>query len=250
MRQHPAISTETFRSATIVLPVMTETASLVETVEVVWGDCQADIEELLIVVCERTRQQSMDVVRSIKQGLGDMVVVHHQNLPFLGGAMREAFTLARGSHTVMMASDLETNPGDVRKLIAEAKKYPQAIITASRWLAGGGFDGYDPIKLMANHAFQRFFSVLYGASLSDLTYGYRLFPTRLIQAIRWTELRHPFLFETIVKPLRLGVPVVEIPTSWRARREGQSQNTLMRNLLYFRTGLQTRFTSRKSLLCS
>jgi hypothetical protein len=77
-----------------------------------------------------------------------------------------------------------------------------------------------------------------------------LFPTRLIQAIRWTELRHPFLFETIVKPLRLGVPVVEIPTSWRARREGESQNTLKHNLLYFRTGLQTRFTFRKSLLCS
>ena len=33
-----------------------------------------------------------------------------------------------------MASDLETDPNDVKKLIAGAEKYPAAIIAASRWL--------------------------------------------------------------------------------------------------------------------
>jgi hypothetical protein len=44
------------------------------------------------------------------------------------------------------------------------------------------------------------------------------------------------------------VPVIEIPSGWKARAEGKSQNTFFLNFLYFRTGLKTRFVNRKSLL--
>jgi hypothetical protein len=175
-------------------------------------------------------------------------LVHHQKLPFLGGALREAFDLARGSHVVMMASDLETDPNDVKALIGAAEKHPAAIITASRWRDGGSFQGYSRVKLFCNWVFQRFFSLLYGVELSDMTYAYRIFPARLVRTIHWEELRHPFLFETLVKPLRLGVQVIEIPSAWKARTEGESQNTFFRNFVYFRTGLKTRFASRQSIL--
>jgi hypothetical protein len=81
-----------------------------------------------------------------------------------------------------------------------------------------------------------------------MTFAYRIFPTKLVRGIRWEELRHAFLFESLVKPLRLGVPVVEVPSQWKARTEGKSQNTFLRNFVYFRTGLKTRFASRRSLL--
>ena len=148
----------------------------------------------------------------------------------------------------MMASDLETDPHDVKTLIAQAEKNPLAIIAASRWLGGEAFQGYSRVKLVCNWCFQRGFSLLYGRRLSDMTYAYRIFPTLLVQSIRWSELRHPFLFESLVKPLRLGVPVVEIPTVWRARTEGQSQNSFFRNFVYFRTGLKTRFAGKRSIL--
>jgi len=83
-----------------------------------------------------------------------------------------------------------------------------------------------------------------------MTFAYRIFPTKLVQAIQWDELRHPFLFETLVKPLKLGVPVTEISSRWRARMEGESQNSFFRNFVYFRTGLKTRFASRQSILKS
>jgi hypothetical protein len=89
---------------------------------------------------------------------------------------------------------------------------------------------------------------MYGTRLSDMTYAFRIMPTRLVQSIRWEELRHPFLFETMIKPLRLGVPVVEIPAAWKARHEGESQNTFFRNFVYFRTGLKSRFARKSSLL--
>ncbi len=241
-------ATDAFGSATIVLPVVNETYSLVQTVDSILATSKPDVRELLIVVCEKTTRESMATIDGLSARLGDLVVVHRQKLKFLGGAMREAFDLARGTHTIMMASDLETDPALVPRLIAEARAHPSAIVTVTRWHAQGGFENYSRVKLVANWIFQKLFSGLYRTTLTDMTYAYRIFPTRLLQAIAWEELRHPLLFETVVKPLRLGVKVIEIPGMWRSRTEGESQNTFARNFEYFRIGLRVRFATARQLL--
>ncbi len=242
------LSVDRFESVTIILPVMNETTSLEETIRIILRDVKDRIDEILIVVCGRTTPEAMATVDRLSKSLGSMVRVHSQTLPFLGGAMREAFDLARGSHVVMMASDLETDPNAVKRLIENAVTRPSAIVTASRWRVNNGFQGYSKVKLLCNWAFQRFFAILYGVRLTDMTFAYRIFPTKLVQSIQWEELRHAFLFETLVKPLRLGVQVIEISSVWKARTEGKSQNTFLLNFVYFRTGLRTRFASRKSIL--
>jgi len=244
----PFPKTYAFGSATIILPVVNETYSLVETVDSILETSKPDVRELLIIVCEKTTRESMATIESLSARLGDLIVVHRQKLKFLGGAMREAFDLARGTHTIMMASDLETDPALVPRLIAEARAHPAAIVTVTRWHTEGGFENYSRVKLIANWTFQKLFSVLYWTKLTDMTYAYRIFPTKLLQAIKWEELRHPLLFETVVKPLRFGVKVIEIPGIWRARTEGDSQNTFARNFEYFRIGLRVRFASPQHLL--
>ena len=249
MNDYPRV--ERFESVTIILPVINETTSLKQTVDIILRDVKPEqLREFLIVVCKKTTAEAMAVVGQLQNEMPELVVVHNQQLPFLGGAMREAFDLSRGSHCIMMASDLETDPKDVRVLIEEAQKNPSGIVTATRWQGGVRFEGYSKVKLACNWVFQRAFSALYGVSLSDMTFAYRIFPTKLVQAIRWEELRHPFLFETLVKPLRLGVPVTEIPSVWRARTEGESQNTFFRNFAYFKTGFRVRFAPRASILKS
>ena len=233
-----------FTGATVILPVMTETHSLRQTVDIILRDCSDDIERFLIVVGERTRPESLAVAFELQQCHGKLVHVHFQARPFLGGAIQDGFDLVESSHAVMMASDLETDPNDVQALIRASRANPSAIVTASRWMSGAGFYGYGPAKRWANLLFQRFFGVLYRTQLSDLTYGYRLFPTRLVQSIAWQELRHAFLLETLVRPLRMGAPVVEIPSVWRSRIEGESQNRFRNHWEYFRIGLKVRFGPR------
>jgi hypothetical protein len=239
---------EAFTGASVILPVMTETESLVQTFDIVESHCANDVCEYILVVCERTSKESLTVCEKLVARDPERVQMLYQKLPFLGGAIREAFDQAKSSHVIMMASDLETDPNDVRTMIQEAKAAPNAIITASRWIQGGGFQGYNLAKLVSNMLFQRLFSLLYRCRLSDMTYGYRLFPTKLVQAIVWEELRHPFLLETILKPLRLGVKVKETSTVWRARREGESQNPFFRNFQYFPVGLRVLRYRRSDIL--
>jgi hypothetical protein len=237
-----------FESASIILPVLNETYSLRQTVEIIESTCAREVGEYILVVCERTRPESLAVCREIAESLGDRGSLRFQQRPFVGGAIRDGFDWARFSHVVMMSSDLETDPALVQKLIAETRQHPDGIATASRWIKGGQFEGYRPIKLVANYLFQKMFSILYGTRLSDLTYAYRIFPSRLVRAIRWEELKHAFFLETVLKPLRLGVSFREIPAIWKARTEGESINSFMANFTYFRIALATRFCPRDRLL--
>lgn len=239
--------TARFESLSVVLPTLNETTSLQHTIDCLLRDLRADIAQIIVIVCERTTPEALAVAEGAAAAHPDVVSVHWQELPYFGGAVRKAFDVSTGSHTILMAPDLETKPEDAPVLVAAAKEHPDAVITASRW-KGGGFHGYNPVKLVANWIFQRIFAVLYLTNLSDMTFGYRILPTHLTKSIRWEELRHPFVLETIVKPLRLGVPVVEVPTSWTARVEGESVNPFMRNFEYFRPGLRVRFMSRDAIL--
>jgi glycosyltransferase involved in cell wall biosynthesis len=233
-----AIDQPAFSQASIILPVVTETDSLRKTVRILKNDCDNDIKEYLLVVCEKTIDESLAVCKDLEREDPQKTKIFFQKRPFLGGAMRDAFEVATGSHLVMMASDLETDPALVKEFIRSSKQKPGAIITATRWTQKDTFVGYSPLKKVLNFVFQKIFSVLYRTTLSDMTFGYRIFPVNLLQAIEWEELRHPFLFETVLKPLKLGIEILELPTIWTAREEGESQNTFWRNFEYFRIGLK------------
>jgi glycosyltransferase involved in cell wall biosynthesis len=229
------------------MPVMDETASLRKTVDILLTENRSDICEILIVVCKRTSPSALAVTEELMREHADVVHARFQERPFLGGAMRDAFEWVCGSHVVMMASDLETDPATVKELIARAREGFD-IVTATRWKRRGGFQGYSHFKRLMNWLFQRTFRALYGTGLSDLTYGFRIFKAKWVKEIAWEELGHPFLLETILKPLRLGAKVVEIPSTWRARTEGESHNSFWQNFVYFRIALRTRLRSREGLL--
>ncbi len=243
-------ATQEFSGVTVIIPVVTETDSLDETARILKETSDADISEVLVVVCDRTTPESLARCKALHAQFGDRLRIHNQGLPFLGGAMREAFDLATASHVIMMASDLETDPALVPAFIEVAKKRPDVVVTASRWAAGGGFSGYGPVRVAANWVFQRLTSLIYRTHLTDATFGYRLFPTALVQAITWEGLRHEFLLETVLKPLRLGVDVVEVPTFWKPRREGESQNSLSTQARYVGTLLAERFKPPSAILRS
>lgn len=234
-------------SVSILLPVINETFSLEQTFETLENQNKQDIKEYLILICNRTTPQSIAIIETLKKNNPDRIIVHTQTLKFLGGAIREAIDIAKGSHFVMMASDLETDPNLVSEFIAITKKNPDTIVTATRWKTKGGFKGYNPLKLAMNWTFQKFFSTAYRTNLSDMTYGFRIFPTALMQSIKWEELRHPFLFETVLKPLKLGVKIVEIPTKWETRKEGESQNPFLVNFLYFKIGIKVMFLNKSKI---
>lgn len=226
---------------TFILPVLNETHSLEQTVDMIFELSEKDLHEILIVIADRTTEQSLAVIEKIKKEHAAHVRVYKQELPFLGGAMQDAFSEASGDHVMLMSSDLETDPAFIPAFVKTMKEGNWDIVAGSRWLKGGGFEGYSRAKLVCNYLFQKIFRLLYHTKLTDLTYAYRLYRKSVLEGIVWEELEHPFLLECLVKPLRCGVRVTEIPCKWRARTRGASANTFLETFKYFRIALKTKF---------
>lgn len=243
---------EKFENVSILLPTLNETFSFVQTIQTILDTCDVkDIKEFIVIICDRTTKESRTAIeegKKLAEGREIPFIVFNQTLPFAGGAVRDGIDKASGSHILMMAPDLETDPAYVKDFIKEAKKYPQDMITASRWLKKGSFKGYNPVKLVLNYIFQKVFTVLYGVKLTDITFGYRLAPSNLLQLIKWEETKHPFFLETLLKPLKLGTKVHEIPTTWKSRCEGESQNSFWATFKYLRIAFKVKFESKKSLV--
>jgi len=228
----------------IILPVMDETSSLLETARVLLDENRESIEEVLVVVCQRTTAAAMAACQQLAASEPSLIRIRQQSRPFLGGAVRDCFEWATGSHVVMMASDLETDPHTVKDLIAAARNGFD-VVTATRWSMGWGFAGYGFLRGWANWIFQQIIRLAYATPLSDLTYGFRILRTDLVQKIEWEELKHPLLLETILKPLRLGCSVTEVPTVWKCRLEGESHNKFWQNFVYLRIAARTRIQIRR-----
>ena len=235
-------------AVSVIVPLLDETAALTATVDSVLADNAAHVCELFIVVCQRTSSEALVCAQALVARYPQLVTIRQQDRKFLGGAMQDAFGWSRGSHVLMMSSDGETDPHLVATLIARAEE-GHDIVTATRWAQGGGFaPGYSRLKLGLNWGFQRLFAALYGTQLTDLTYGFRIFRAAWVKDVAWEELRHPFLLETLLKPLRLGARVVEVPCVWRAREEGVSHNSLAQTFAYVPMALRTRFRPRHTLV--
>ena len=240
-----------YKNVSVLLPAMDETYSLEQTIKIIAATIErSQIAEIIVLLCDRTAEKTRSTAQALARRYGESIsiLIHEQHLPFVGGAIREGFQLAKGSHVIMMSSDLETDPYLVQVLVAYAERNPDAIITASRWAPGGGFKGYNKLKLICNMVFEKAIALLYFTRLSDLTYAYRIFPADLMRNIRWEELKHPFFLETALKPLRLGTKFIEVPALWEARTEGVSQNTFLANFKYFKTAWHNRILRKEKIM--
>jgi len=239
-----------FKDVSIIIAAVNETFSLKQTVEQTLALCdKKELAEFIIVMGKITTPECIKAAEEIRDSnCGVPVILYFQKKPFVGPAYQEAFMLAKGSHLVMMSADLETPPACIPLFIEQEKQHPEDITTASRWIKGGSFTGYSKVKWLCNFFFQKIIGILFGAKNTDMTYGFRIFPTDLMQKINWEETKHPFFLETALKPLKLGIKMYEVPAKWEARPEGESVNSFFANFAYFKTAWRIRRQDKQSIL--
>jgi len=243
-------SMSVFNAVSIIIPVINETYLLRQTIDVIADTCiKSDIAEIIFVLCDKTTPACIQSANeTITVYSSYPIKTYYQKEPFIAAAYKEPFMFSQGSHVIIMSADMETDPNQIKDFIESQKKYPDAVIFASRWIKGGGFTGYFKIKLVCNYIFNKMLSVFYFSRLSDMTYGYKSFPVSVVQSIDWRETKHPFFLEMALKPLRLGIEIHEIPSKWRVRTEGESQNSFFQNFKYFKTAFICRFISKSKIL--
>jgi len=226
----------------IVVTVYSETFSIDETLKILLGRDRGYIQEILLLVSPRASEETFSICGQWEAREPRVRMVVQKNNPGIGWAYREGMQAAKGNYVALMAGDLETEPAGVDRMVQKVVETGCDEVIANRWLPGGGFTNYDPLKLVLNWIFQKAFRVLFWTRIGDFTFGLKLLSKEVAEAVEWEGTMHEICVETTVKPLKKGYYLEQVPTVWVGRKEGRSVNTFFKNFRYVKMGLKTFLT--------
>jgi glycosyltransferase involved in cell wall biosynthesis len=231
----------------VVVTVFSETFSINETIKRLLEHDRGYILEIILLTSPRASKETLDIARAAALKNSKVKVVMQQNNPGIGWAYREGMDAALGNYIVLMAADLETEPEAVDRMVKKIEETGCDEVIANRWLKGGGFTGYEPLKLVLNWFFQKIFKILFWTELGDLTFGFKILSRELAKKINWQGVRHEICIETTVKPLKAGYYIEQVASVWVGRREGTSVNKLLANFRYVIMALKVLLEPKKEL---
>lgn len=182
--------------------------------------------EVLVVV----RHPDAETQAAVAGGLGTIV---QQREPGYGGALRTGFSLARGRYILTMDADLSHPPTFVADLWA--RRDEAEVLVASRYLPGG--DARMPlVRALLSRVLNRFFARGLGVPLRDLSSGFRLYRTSVLEMRTVTARDFDVLPEIVVRAYTEGRRVKEIPFRYEPRAHGSSNARIIPfGLAYART---------------
>ena len=219
-------------SVSIILPILNEINSLKKTIKIL-EKIKVKKEYLIIFSSKLTNLKVIKEISKLK--------LKHKNLkylpqirPFVGGAIDLGIKLSKYKYIAIMASDLETNPYELKNMINISKNNPNVIISADRWISHKGFSDYGFIKFFANLLFQKLLKIFFKHKILDFTFAYRLYPKKALKGYKIKELRHGFALEILLIPIKKGFKVITLPAKWKKRVEGTSSITIKSYLSYLK----------------
>ena len=218
-------------SLSIIIPFIDEYNSLKKTISIINKQNKEKKEFLVIISSKKTPPDIKDKLNRFKN---KNIKIYFQKKPFVGGAIKKGISVSKNTHIVIMASDLETNPYDLKRMIKLSKKYTNNIICASRWHKNGKIEGYGVLKKTLNFIFQYLVKIFFKSNLNDFTFAYRIYPSKVLKKHKYFENNHSFSLEMILKPIKFGYKISNVPTTWKPRTEGVSQNSLWYYFGYFK----------------
>jgi len=177
------------------------------------------LEYVLVKVLEFTGQVivindgSTDGTRKILEKFPGLTVLHLTKNKGKGFAIRQGFkeALLQGySYAITIDSDGQHLPEDLPKFLSMIEEQPGALVIGSRNLKQAGIPGGTSF----GNRFSNFWTwVETGYKLPDTQSGFRLYPIKRIENIRFITNRFEFEIEVLVRSAWKGIPLTSVPVS-------------------------------------
>ena len=218
--------------------------------EAVIGDLLKDIKkdvnlsesyEVLIVDDGSTDDTKKIVSMAIKKDKRIRLVEHKKNKG-VGGALFTGFSKARGRIIVTLDSDMSHPPVLISKMVAELDRKNVDVCIASRYVRGGGMKDVPFRRVLLSKLSNLSFGMLFGTMIGDLTAGFKAYKQEAIRKIHIQQYGFEVQLEIMVKLIKHGAKVCEIPLMLKNRDKGTSKfNVKKAAHIYFATVLNLFF---------
>lgn len=230
------------KQTTILILATNEENILKKTVDIIHRNNKGSIKEFVIITPNFVTEGCLLIIKNLKKTYKKKLFHRFQpkNYPGYGGASIYGISLVKTKYFILCDADGETDPKKVKNLIYKMRNADNLIVSCSRWLGGSWIDQYSKVDYVLNWCFQKLTSLLFLKSLTDYTVGYRIYPTQLMQNIKFKNYNQSFSLESILIPIKKKVNIIEIPYNFKRRSEGISKNSFFNKLRYVATLIECR----------
>jgi glycosyltransferase involved in cell wall biosynthesis len=202
----------------IVIPTRNEEGMIKEIID----GCRPYADELLVV-----DGHSTDKTREIAEAAGVKVIL--DNGKGKGAALRHAATVVTGDIIVFIDADGSHDPRDIPRLVEPIIKGEADHVSGSRLIGGsselhGGFD--ECFRLMGSSFITACINWRFKVVLSESQNGFRAIRTDIIKQLGLEENITTIEQEMIMKTLKKGFRMAEVPTHEHKRKMGFSKISL------------------------
>jgi len=210
---------------TIIVPTLNEAKSLPFLLPRLWeyGD------EVLVV-----DGHSTDGTRDVAEQLGARVILDHGKGK--GDAIRTGISEAQGDILVFIDADCSHDPADIPKLLAPIVEGKADHVSGSRMLGGSEelfSDLSQFVRLIGQQILTLGVNYRFGVRLTDIENGFRAARREMLLQLDLRENSQTIEQEMVIKTLRRGFRLIEVPTHEYKRRSGQSKIALQKVWLRF-----------------
>ena len=215
----------------LVVPALNEAQNIGWVLERV----PAVVDEVILV-----DGNSTDDTIAVSRRIRPNIRVIGQDRPGKGAALRAGFGAAYGDVIVMIDADRSMDPHEIERFLALIDD-GYDLVKGSRFMDGGGTDDMERIRRLGNGALNGLVNVLFGARFTDLCYGYAALRRSRLDDLALTSDGFEIETEIVVRALRAGLRIAEVPSFEAPRAYGESNlNTwrdgrrVLRTLLHHR----------------
>lgn len=154
-------------------------------------------------------------------------MLHHGSNRGLGAALRTGVAACRGGWIAALDADLTFHPSHLGALLRAGESAGADCVSGSPWLMDGSAM-VPAARRVPSRLANGLYRLLFDRRLSAYTPVFRLYRADALKALRWSSDGFAAPAEILVRLLRSGASVIEVPVPLLARRTGRSKLRVVR----------------------
>ncbi|PCI40391.1 MAG: hypothetical protein COB53_01305 [Elusimicrobia bacterium] len=211
---------------TVIVPCLNEAEGLQRLEEGIYNALKEDFE--VLAIDDGSTDGTRAGLDEVAKRRNNFRVFHHDANQGIGASLKTGIREAQGEWLVFLDADLTFAPEKIAALIKKQLETGADCVSGSPLL--GGMPGIPFVRRLPSLLMNVFYRGLFDQSLTSFTPMFRLYRTADLREIRINSDGFEVSVEILVRLLRAGKKVAEIPVPLLVRQTGTSKLQRWREL--------------------